>query len=382
MEERITSMIPRYGKLNKTYTEITSGDGLSFEKQKFIHDFYKEYEDTQTFEKALISLMLETEGTHFSILLNSLKREIENNISMYNTCKEFFDRLDIEHICRQHERCHDRDIERQMQITNEYYRELMEANGSLEAVGFREHDRQEEERLEKRYGQCKREYDREKAKLDELYAQKEQARREALQYLKNRCGDIYRLDGSLLAILEKYMTGQKKKEGEEKEIFVSLREGSIEDMLVRNEIPEFEVTNSAGERQKTGDILKGADGVICFLEEGAEPTEHVLNELMERAGDWNAMTDSGVRLVFIVRDKEALSNKTVSRTLEKIPAVTVVYDPEGESAEPVARRMYVDPEKLLLVVTRDGMTGIYASSGYNVGSVDLMLKILSLQENR
>lgn len=152
MEERITSMIPRYGKLNKTYTEITSGDGLSFEKQKFIHDFYKEYEDTQTFEKAIISLMLETEGTHFSILLNSLKREIENNISMYNTCKEFFDRLDIEHICRQHERCHDRDIERQMQITNEYYRELMEANGSLEAVGFREHDRQEEERLEKDTG--------------------------------------------------------------------------------------------------------------------------------------------------------------------------------------------------------------------------------------
>lgn len=218
MEERITSMIPRYGKLNKTYTEITSGDGLSFEKQKFIHDFYKEYEDTQTFEKALISLMLETEGTHFSILLNSLKREIENNISMYNTCKEFFDRLDIEHICRQHERCHDRDIERQMQITNEYYRELMEANGSLEAVGFREHDRQEEELLERRYDRCKREYDKEKAKLDELYRQKEQARREALQCLQNRCGDICRLGGSLLAILDKYLTDQKKKEGEEKEI--------------------------------------------------------------------------------------------------------------------------------------------------------------------
>lgn len=49
----------------------------------------------------------------------------------------------------------------------------------------------------------------------------------------------------------------------------------------------------------------------------------------------------------------------------------------------MARRMYVDPEKLpLLAVTRAGMTGIYASSGYNVGSVDLMLKILSLQENR
>ena len=93
---------------------------------------------------------------------------------------------------------------------NEFY---LSAHGSY----FINLNAEEEEKKEKRYGQCKREYDREKAKLDELYAQKEQARREALQYLKNRCGDIYRLDGSLLAILEKYMTGQKKKEGEEKE---------------------------------------------------------------------------------------------------------------------------------------------------------------------
>ena len=49
----------------------------------------------------------------------------------------------------------------------------------MEAVGFREHDRQEEELLERRYERCKREYDKEKAKLDELYKQKEQARREA-----------------------------------------------------------------------------------------------------------------------------------------------------------------------------------------------------------
>ncbi len=65
MEERITSMIPRYGKLNKIYAEIMPGGSFSFEKQQFISDFYREYGDTQTFEKALISLMLEAEGTHF-----------------------------------------------------------------------------------------------------------------------------------------------------------------------------------------------------------------------------------------------------------------------------------------------------------------------------
>ena len=217
MDERITSMIPRYGKLNKIYTEIMSGGSFSFEKQQFISDFYREYGDTQTFETALISLILEMDATHYSVLLNSLKREIENNISTYNTCKEFFDRLDTGYVCRQHESRFDWGIDRQMKVTNEYYRELMEANGSLEAVGFREHDRQGEELLERRYERCKREYDKEKARLDELYKQKEQAKREALQCLKNHCGDICRLSGSLLAILEKYLTDQKKKEGEEKE---------------------------------------------------------------------------------------------------------------------------------------------------------------------
>ena len=217
MDERITSMIPRYGKLNKIYTEIMSGGSFSFEKQQFISGFYREYGDTQTFETALISLILEMDATHYSVLLNSLKREIENNISTYNTCKEFFDRLDTGYVCRQHESRFDWGIDRQMKVTNEYYRELMEANGSLEAVGFREHDRQEEELLVRRYERCKREYDKEKARLDELYKQKEQAKREALQCLKNHCGDICRLSGSLLAILEKYLTDQKKKEGEEKE---------------------------------------------------------------------------------------------------------------------------------------------------------------------
>ena len=222
MDERITSMIPRYGKLNKIYAEIMSGGSFSFEKQQFISDFYREYGDTQTFETALISLMLEADTAHFSILLNSLKREIESNISTYSACKEFFDCLDTGYVCRQHEERFDWSIDRQMKVTNGYYRELMAANGSLEAVGFREHDRQEEELLERRYDRCKREYDKEKAKLDELYRQKGQARREALQCLKNRCGDICRLGGSLLAILEKYLTDQKKKEGEEKEAATTL----------------------------------------------------------------------------------------------------------------------------------------------------------------
>ena len=56
----ITSMIPQYGELNRMYTDILSGKGFSFEKQKFISDFYKQHEDTQAFETSLIGMVLET----------------------------------------------------------------------------------------------------------------------------------------------------------------------------------------------------------------------------------------------------------------------------------------------------------------------------------
>lgn len=39
--------------------------------------------------------------------------------------------------------------------------------------------------------------------------------------------------------------------------------------------------------------------------------------------------------------------------------------------------MYVDPEKLPLVIVTDGsLNGIYAASGYNVGMGDMLLRVL------
>ncbi|WP_277405581.1 hypothetical protein [Lacrimispora xylanisolvens] len=47
----------------------------------------------------------------------------------------------------------------------------------------------------------------------------------------------------------------------------------------------------------------------------------------------------------------------------------------------MARKMYVDPEKLpLLIVTNTGLNAVYACSGYNVGSVALMEKLLCLSK--
>lgn len=205
-------MIPQYGKLNRIYAEIVSGKGFSFEKQKFVSDFYNQYKDAQAFEASLVKLMLEVDADRYSLLLNSLKQEITSNVSMYNASQTLFDNLDIEYVCRQYADRFDWSINGQMSVTKECNKELLEANGALEAVGFRVHDRQEEDLLERRYERCKLEYEQQKAKLDELYELKKQATEEVLQCLKNRFKDISELGSSLLSILEKYVADQKKKE--------------------------------------------------------------------------------------------------------------------------------------------------------------------------
>ena len=137
-------MIPQYGELNRIYTDILSGKGFSFEKQKFISDFYRQHEDTQAFETSLIGMVFETDAEHRSLLLNSLKREIESNISIYNANQPRLDNIDTWLISRDHADRFDWSIDNQMKTTREYNKELIEANGSLEAMVYRAHDRQED----------------------------------------------------------------------------------------------------------------------------------------------------------------------------------------------------------------------------------------------
>lgn len=91
-----------------------------------------------------------------------------------------------------------------------------------------------------------------------------------------------------------------------------------------------------------------------------------------------------VPVVLVVRDAEALTDPTLARTLPELTNVTVAYDDFSELPERLARRMFANPEKLplslLAVANSDGsLTGRYAVGGYNVGSVDLMLKLIALE---
>ena len=170
-------------------------------------------------------------------------------------------------------------------------------------------------------------------------------------------------------------------------IALLLREPDVSQMLSSIELAPFTLDDGAGGAVDPGAIAAArtsANGshpvVIAFLEPGMEPTEHLLNEMREHADRIRAMQ---APIVLALPDAGALADPTLSRTLPALTDVTVAFDDFSELPERLARRMFTNPEKLplsiLAVADGDGnLTGRYAIGGYNVGTVDLMLKLMTL----
>ena len=208
MAGKIQTMIPQYGELNRIYRDYIDNYAFSFDRQKFISDFYQEYNDMKSFEAAILELVLDKQKEQYTLILNSLKTEIEKSIQAYEI-RPLSDRA-IERACYQHMERHSQEIEAQLDVTRSLSKPLNEANNRYDSIGYREHTAEEEKQAEKEYERCKAEYDREKAKLNKLYDQQKATRTEAFQYMKNCCADIYRQSCLFLDILKKYISDRKQ----------------------------------------------------------------------------------------------------------------------------------------------------------------------------
>ena len=216
MADNIQTIIPRYGELNRIYRDYIDNHVFSFDRQKFISDFYQQYSDMKSFEAAILELVLDRQKEQYTLILNSLKTEIEKSIQAYET-HPISDSA-IERVCHQHMERYSLEIEAQLDVTRSLSKPLNEANNRYDSIGYREHSAEEEKQAEKEYERCKAEYDREKARLNELYDLQKAARNEAFQYMKNRCADIYRQSCLFLNILKKYIPDGKESDEPSKPI--------------------------------------------------------------------------------------------------------------------------------------------------------------------
>lgn len=161
-------------------------------------------------------------------------------------------------------------------------------------------------------------------------------------------------------------------DGEQKSIGMELWENKAKDMLVNYSLSDFLVRDSAGKEYMISELVTENPAVLAFLGVGEEPTEHVLNELLASASHWR---ETAARMIMVLREPGESKNSTLGKVLENLPGIDIYYD-KDRNYERAAAKMQVDTDKLpVLILLKKELTGIYACAGYNVGSVELILKL-------
>lgn len=164
--------------------------------------------------------------------------------------------------------------------------------------------------------------------------------------------------------------------GEEKEIRLELAEAASSDLLTDYDIMDFPLRREDGTECLISSLVKEKSGLFIWLGEDEEPTEHILNEIYERK---EAYARIGAGLYFVAARPQIRENPACGRVLEALPEVELLYDDFGPDMEALARRMYLEPGKLpLAVIVNPSMAGVYGVAGYNVGTGDMVLKLLDM----
>lgn len=132
------------------------------------------------------------------------------------------------------------------------------------------------------------------------------------------------------------------------ELAVSFRKASPNDLLQRLPLPD------------PGFSFRGP-ALLCWIDPGAEPTEHLLNEL-------KAFGEFPCPIHFICRQPKAAFG----------PGITP-HPWEEYAAETMARRLFQEPGHLPLAVLADKEgCARFVSAGYNVGLIELAAKLCGL----
>ena len=159
----------------------------------------------------------------------------------------------------------------------------------------------------------------------------------------------------------------------ETEIKITQRNAELKDMLKNVKLQDFNLFNEKDNRVLAGNVLNENINVAFWLKVGSEPTEHILNEMISQR---NIINSANYNVVFILKNKNSLLNEKLKETIRAIPKIKIYYDFENND-ETVARRMYLEPGELpLIIASYNGLNVFYSYSGYNVGIIDLLIKII------
>ena len=176
-------------------------------------------------------------------------------------------------------------------------------------------------------------------------------------------------NGNQFALHREFMRYRGKKDTFD----LTFRSYELSDLLRCQRLPLMSAVTLQGDTVENICRIDGRPTILLWLEEGGEPTEHILNELIAAK---DSLRSDLFNLCFLLRSREATQQRTVALVLKEFPAARVLLDDWEYDLETTARHLTCDPDTppLAVVCDRDG-NAVYGTSGYSVGSVELLLRI-------
>lgn len=111
-----------------------------------------------------------------------------------------------------------------------------------------------------------------------------------------------------------------------------------------------------------------------YLDVGAEPTAHCLNELLENRLKVERAMAGGLSVCLLLPREADRADSLLCQVCQALPQVQVAEADFGE-AEPLARSLYLEPGMWPMLLLTGGSYAFYAHGGYAVGAVPLALEL-------
>ncbi len=155
------------------------------------------------------------------------------------------------------------------------------------------------------------------------------------------------------------------------EITIELRENLTQPTNLKD-IKNLEIKTFKDDKKQLSEILSENNSIVAWLEEGKEPTEHLLNEMLAKKEVFKTLLN---KVIFIVRTKEAINNSTLKLTLNEINNIEIVLSTDTSDINNVYDSCEILDKKLpLVIVVNKELKVKFSSAGYNVGIADMLLR--------
>ena len=116
--------------------------------------------------------------------------------------------------------------------------------------------------------------------------------------------------------------------------------------------------------------------ILVFADPGGEPTEHLLQELLECEKAFNA---ESCRICIFVKRAEDLKNPTLQSVMRRLTRVQVQVCTDPGAIANLHKAMGIGDHRLPFVLSVDAQTqGVYASANYNIRMAQTLLLIQKL----